>query len=158
MFLPHNLISLRFGGSFNQPIEPGILPTVLSEILFGDSFNQPIEEDTIPNNLISIGFGIGFNQQIRSDVLPNSLEIITFANGLNRHLVGSRAGLSVHFQDQELEEISRIRQLPQNQESDRRLYITNQQQHQRGNINKIRDTIKYKQTIDRLETTSSTGR
>ena len=38
-------------GSYNQILEPGLIPNSVTKLVFEDRFNQPLFKDSLPNNL-----------------------------------------------------------------------------------------------------------
>ncbi len=68
--LPNKLTWLKFGASFNQPVNN--LPGSIKVLIFGCRFNQPVEN--LPNKLQSLTFEKIFDRSI--DKLPDKLEYI----------------------------------------------------------------------------------
>lgn len=63
-----------FGLTFNQELEPGIIPDYVTHVKFGYHFNKPLAEGHIPNGVTHLIF----NHQLKAGDLPNSLKHITF--------------------------------------------------------------------------------
>ncbi|GAM21967.1 hypothetical protein SAMD00019534_051420 [Acytostelium subglobosum LB1] len=72
-----SLAVLEFGNSFDQPINPGSLPSSLTSIHLGYQFNHMIIHGTLPSSLKSLEFSDRFNQCIAPGVLPMSLTKLT---------------------------------------------------------------------------------
>src|SRR5271170_4714261 len=81
-----NIIDLIFDCTFNQKIEPNVLPNSLQYLTFGKGFNQKIELNVLPNSLQSLTFGLYFDQEIKQNVLPNSLLSLTFNTCFNQKI------------------------------------------------------------------------
>ena len=60
---PKSLISLTFGGEFNQSLVGVTLPSNLRSLTFGERFNQSLEHVTLPNNLKNLIFGDYFRPE-----------------------------------------------------------------------------------------------
>lgn len=77
------LTRLKFGNSFDQPIQQ-LYCSLLEELHFGESFNKPIQQLYCPN-LVKINFGKMFNQKIDQLHCPK-LKIITLQDTINYQL------------------------------------------------------------------------
>ena len=84
--LPSNPRSLTFGERFNQSLEHVTLPNNLKNLIFGDYFDQSLERITLPNSLQNLTFGDRFNQSLERVTLPDSLQSLTFGDRFNRSL------------------------------------------------------------------------
>eukprot|EP01133_Synstelium_polycarpum_P009769 gene9769-11407_t len=83
--IPHLVISnhkiLSFGPNFNQPLQPGVLPSSLVSLAFGDDFDQELQPGVLPIGISTLVFGTEFNQPIKPGDIPHSvttLELGTF--------------------------------------------------------------------------------
>ncbi len=120
--LPNTLISLKFGGSFNKPVEN--LPNKIQKLTFGNGFNKPVNNlpnsithltfgrifnkpvNHLPKKLLELNFGSGFNQSINS--LPSSLTYLSFeldhhiwsCKGFNKPISNLPSNITeIHFGD-----------------------------------------------------------
>ncbi|GAM24786.1 hypothetical protein SAMD00019534_079610 [Acytostelium subglobosum LB1] len=78
---------LTFGQSWNQQLQPGCLPLMITSISFGDHYNQPLPSmaiNILPRSLLTLTFGEDFNQPIEKDILPQSLTSLSFGNRYDR--------------------------------------------------------------------------
>ncbi|EGG19900.1 hypothetical protein DFA_07004 [Cavenderia fasciculata] len=74
--------------SYNQPLPAGELPTSLLSLMFGGGYNQPLSAGVLPS-LLSLEFGSGYNHpiyQISNGVLPTSLQSLVFGEYGHYHL------------------------------------------------------------------------
>ncbi|GAM19280.1 hypothetical protein SAMD00019534_024550 [Acytostelium subglobosum LB1] len=98
--LPSSLLALDLGGSFNQPIIPGVtLPDSITKLSFGPvdkypswsstnmtMFNQPLLVGSLPSSLIDLSLSYLFNQEVLPGVLPKSLIKLRFGGVFSRVL------------------------------------------------------------------------
>jgi hypothetical protein len=88
--LPSSLKYLCLGQHFNQPIEPGALPTSLQVFEVNSKYTQWIRRDTLPPFLKEFRFGyrkfgdcpIIRHPRIEADALPPSLEVLEFQGSI----------------------------------------------------------------------------
>ncbi|GAM17531.1 hypothetical protein SAMD00019534_007060 [Acytostelium subglobosum LB1] len=73
--LPMGLKTLDLSGahSWNQPIEPGALPTGLVTLKLGTVFDHPIEPGTLPSSLRTLSLRSGYTHPLDCGRLPDSL-------------------------------------------------------------------------------------
>jgi len=65
---------LTFGNSFNQPIEPNVLPESLRYLVLGNNFNQSIGPDVLPESLEYLE--IPKTALLSKIVFPSHLEVV----------------------------------------------------------------------------------
>lgn len=75
--LPQSVKILKFGHTFNEPIELGVLPRSLEELEFHGKFNQPLAVGLLPSNLKKLTLYGGFNQPLPIGSLPTSLKYLS---------------------------------------------------------------------------------
>ncbi|KAN0015861.1 hypothetical protein ACTFIU_005808 [Dictyostelium citrinum] len=112
--LPYGLEEISFGGSFNQILLPGVLPSSsLKVVTFGKEFNQQLSIGSIPrgveilnfsndskfnrsidtigilpSTLLHLKFGEHFQSPItKLNVLPPSLKTLQFSKSFNKNLI-----------------------------------------------------------------------
>jgi len=92
-----NVILIKFGHNFNQPIESlcinGDENFNLVELILGSHFNQKV--DNLTQGLIKITFGECFNQDVSN--LPTSIEYIKFGDNFNNPVDYLPCGLTWIF-------------------------------------------------------------
>ncbi|KAM9990918.1 hypothetical protein ACTFIY_006974 [Dictyostelium cf. discoideum] len=95
-----NLKSITFGYEFNQEINENLFPRSLTTLKFGGSFNQKLIPGIFKyqSKLISIEFGENFNNKgfplpFNNQVFPNSLQILKFANNFSSPLIDQLSSL-----------------------------------------------------------------
>lgn len=89
---PSGIEKIKFGNTFNQPLDKVKWPDSIKDIEFGDGFNQSIGKTglfsrvKLPVNLNSIKFGKKFNKSIDSVIWPESLRLISFGESFNQSI------------------------------------------------------------------------
>lgn len=71
-----NEIRYNLGESFNQPLQPGDIPSSVTHLTFGSMFNQPVQADRIPSSVKHLTFGWYFDQPPTKWFIPLLIRVL----------------------------------------------------------------------------------
>jgi len=95
MNLPKNLREICFEDYFNDHLNPFVIPSTVLRLRFGESFNRPIE-NCIPPKVLRLVFGSSFNQDI-ANCIPTLVTHLVFGNSFNGSIINHLSSSITHL-------------------------------------------------------------